>query len=275
MPTLELTDISLHYQHHPALPSADPDRAPLLLLAGMASDSASWQPLIEPLRQQQSLLIPDNRCTGQTLPNPVVSTRDAMVGDILGLLDALGIERVNVLGHSMGGMLGWALACQAPQRVSYLISAAALPQVVQARIELFRSLQAMRTPSNEADWFALLYQFLFSPEFFEQPATFAAAIQASLCYPYKQNRESFTTQVAALESFLQPLPLQDIRCPITMMTGSHDVLMTPRMLTDFASQHPEVSVHIVEQAAHALHWEQPTAMARIIEQALSPRPMVL
>jgi len=240
-----------------------------LLLAGMASDSASWQPLVEGLRQQQSLLIPDNRCTGRTHPTPIACTRDLMVADILALLDALKIDRVNVLGHSMGGMLGWALACQAPDRVSHLISAAALPQVLPARIALFRSLLALRSEHNEADWFSLLYQFLFKPEFFENPDKVTAALDASRAYPYKQNLASFGQQVQALESFLPPLDLSQLRCSVTLMTGSHDVLMTPRMQADFQKQHPQMTTQVVDDAAHALHWEQAARMLVIVEQALT------
>lgn len=269
MPFLDLNGISLHLEQHSAASSATTDRPPLLLLAGMASDSASWQPLVESLRQQQALLIPDNRCSGQTRPNPVTLSRDLMVGDILAMLDQLGIEQVNVLGHSLGGMLGWALACQAPDRVSHLISAAALPHIIPARIALFRSLQALRTEHNEADWFALLYQFLFRHEFFDEPANVAAALEASMSYPHKQSLAAFSQQVMALETFLPQPALQQVRCPVTMLTGSRDTLMTPRMLSDFARQHPDIQTHVVEGAAHALHWEQPDRVIAIIEAALN------
>lgn len=269
MPLLDINGISLHLEHHPAPAAAQADRPPLLMLAGMASDSASWLPLIEPLRQQQTLLIPDNRCSGRTSPNPVSCSRELMVDDILALLDHLDIERVNVLGHSMGGMLGWALACRAPERVARLISAAALPHIIPARIALFRSLLALRSESNEADWFPLLYQFLFTPAFFDKPEAVAAALAGSLSYAHKQDLSAFRQQVAALESFLPELPLQNVSCPITLLTGSHDVLMTPQMINDFSARFTDVSTHVVEGAAHALHWEQPERVADIIENALN------
>ncbi|MGQ7845465.1 alpha/beta fold hydrolase [Granulosicoccus sp. 3-233] len=272
MPFLDINDICLHFEQHSAARSEAPERPPLLMLSGMASDSASWLPLVDGLRQQQSLLIPDNRCTGRTGSGSVASSRDVMIADILAMLDALGIERVNVLGHSMGGMLGWALACQAPERVSRLVCAAALPQIIPARIALFQSLLAMRTEDNEAHWFALLYQFLFRPEFFADPDAVAAALEASLAYPYKQNLTAFGQQVDALPSFLPPLPLAQRRCPVTLLTGSQDMLMTPQMLFDFRQQHPDVTVQIVDGAAHALHWEQAGRVLAIVEDALS-RPL--
>lgn len=269
MPLLDINGISLHLEHHQAHSSAATERVPLLMLAGMASDSASWQPLIDTLRQQQTLLIPDNRCTGRTRPNPVNCTRETMLADILAMLDELGIEKVNVLGHSMGGMLGWALACHAPERVSQLISAAALPHVIPARIALFRSLLALRSETNESHWFSLLYQFLFKPEFFERPENVQVALASSLAYPHKQNLAAFSQQVDALESFLPEPPLSQLRCPVTMLTGSHDVLMTPQMQADFQREHPAITAHVVDGAAHALHWEQPGRVLAIVEESLS------
>ena len=269
MPIVTVNGVCLHYLNHPAEHATSVDSPPVLLLAGMASDSASWQPVIEPLRQQFDLLIPDNRCTGRTTPSDVESSRESMVTDILCLLDELHIERVSIVGHSMGAMLGWALACTAPERVAHLISAAALPRILPARIALFRTLQALRSTSNEADWFALLYHFLFKPDFFDNPAVVKAALAGSMNYPCKQGLSAFSRQVDALESFLPPLPLEQVSCPVTLMTGSHDMLLTPRTLHTFGEAHPHMPTHIVEDAAHALHWEQPEAFVRIVRGALA------
>ena len=109
MPQVRLGDIELHYER-PVPAGARAGRPPLLLLAGMASDSASWAPIAPALAERFDTIAPDNRCTGRTRPMPAPTSREAMVGDALALLDALGIDRVAILGHSMGAMLGWALA---------------------------------------------------------------------------------------------------------------------------------------------------------------------
>lgn len=254
MPFLSTNDITLHYQH--LLPDVSTSHTPLLLLAGMASDSASWQPVISELSKHYELIIPDNRCTGLTTPCPIETHRDAMLADTFALLDSLNIEKFSILGHSMGGMLGWAIAASAPHRVEQLICAAALPSVSPARISLFESLSAVRTDDTEAQWFKLLYQFLFHPEFFNKPAIVDAAVAASMHYAHKQGKAAFAAQVQGLHSFLQTPDISKIRCDITMITGSHDILTTPAMLEEFAVGFPSVTTHIINQAGHALHWEQ-------------------
>lgn len=252
MPELFINNIQMHYERHPNDDSMYP---PLLLVSGMASDSASWQPVIAHLARHYELIIPDNRCTGRTLPNPIASSREHNVNDLLALLDALDIERVNILGHSMGSMIGWALAAREPERVNHLISASAISHAIAARTSLFRTLSALRSDQNEQQWFELLYQFLFSPSFFQDPAGVSKAINASITYPHKQDSVSFTTQALALESFVQPIDTSAVRCPVSLLTGANDLLMTPALLQAFCAEH-DYPFAIIPDAAHALHWEQ-------------------
>lgn len=260
MPSLPINKIQMHFEHHPCEHSSHP---PLLLLSGMASDSASWQPVIPELSAHYELLIPDNRCSGRTLPNPVPTSRQLMLDDILALLDALNIDKVNVLGHSMGGMLGWALAAQAPERVNRLICASAQASVVPARVALFNSLSELRSENNEAHWFELLYQFLFSPSFFQHPVAVKQAVKASMSYPHKQAYSAFSAQAAALETFMPPVDMDNMSCRVSLVTGENDLLMTPALLKTFCATHG-FSYTIIPDAAHALHWEQTEAFVQYI-----------
>lgn len=191
-----------------------------------------------------------------------------MLTDTQALLRSLQIEKYSILGHSMGGMLGWALAAAAPERVHRLISAAALPVVLPARISLFESLAALRNEHTEAQWFELLFHFLFCQEFFDDPDNVEVTVAASQAYPYKQSAIAFAFQVKALRSFTAMPNIQAISCPITLLTGRHDVLMTPHMLNHFVQDKPHIHSAIIEGAAHSLHWEQTDEFVRQVLKAL-------
>lgn len=255
MPTLRLGELEQYHER-----TGTPSGSPVLLLAGMASDSASWTPLLEGLGTRFDLIAPDNRCTGRTRPALVATSRDAMVGDVLALLDALAIERVAVVGHSMGAMLGWALAARAPGRVSRLVAMAATPTLRPARVELFATLARMRRTCDEADWFRLLFQFLFSPGLFEREATLEAATIGATSYAHKQSADAFALQAAALASFLEPPGLERVRCPVLALAGEADLMTTPTSVAAAHAGDARVSVATVADAAHALHWENPAGV---------------
>lgn len=268
MPYAAVNELQMHYDHYPAKqPSAG--KSPLLLLSGMASDCASWQPIVQLLRRQHELVLPDNRCSGRTTPLPVNTNRALMVADVVALLDALEIDQAIIVGHSMGGMLGWALVSHAPERVSHLISLSALPEVLPARVALFQSLVRLRAGVDERTWFEHLYHFLFSPAFFEYPELVTQAAEASVNYPHKQTAEAFAQQVEALASFAEPLVLDNIDCPVTMLTGSDDILMTPAMQKQFCSSRPQITQTVIAGAAHALHWEQSQMVADYLLAAIA------
>lgn len=273
MPFLTVDGARLHYQRIG-------EGSPLLLLAGMMSDGASWTPVIESLSQSHELIILDNRCTGQSTPPLVTTSRELMLDDILQLLDALKLESVAVLGHSMGAMLGWALAARAPDRVTCLIGASALPVISAARVDLFNTLVAIRHSTDQRLWYRQLFQWLFSPAFFDNAERVESAIDDACQYAYQQSTEAFEQQALALPTFDASIALSEIRCPVQCIGGTNDLLLPPANLFRFHQSMQNDSVDpylhcstlrtpvIIEDAAHALHWEQPVTFVEAVCTAL-------
>ncbi len=262
MSTLLTNEIELHYNRVGA-------GSPVLLLAGMASDSASWQPVVAPLSTQFEVFTLDNRCTGRTQPPNAQTSKDLMVKDVLALADECNLERFALVGHSMGAMLAWHVAAAAPERISGLVACSAAMTTQHVRIELFETLARLRTDGNEADWFRLLFQFLFSPNFFNDSEQVAFAVQAALEYPHKQSLDAFKTQVNALSTFLEKPDLASIPFPVLALTGENDLLFTPTLLAAHYSAWPTVEQRIIKNAAHSVHWENRNDFAACVTEFLS------
>ena len=98
MPDISLNDISYHYEIEGSGP-------PLLLLAGMLSDSATFAGFAPMLTDHFTVIRPDNRTTGRTTPLDAPVSVDQMAQDAVALMDHLGIDRFHVAGHSMGGLM--------------------------------------------------------------------------------------------------------------------------------------------------------------------------
>ncbi|HEU0221323.1 MAG TPA: alpha/beta fold hydrolase [Paracoccaceae bacterium] len=174
MPVLAANGIELHYERQGEGP-------PLLLIAGLASDTASWQPVREALAARFQLILPDNRCAGRTRPMPCPTGRALMLAAILALLDRLGLARVHVAGHSMGGMLALHLAAEAPERVASVIAMSTTGRIGSVAGSPFADLAELYgAPGVAAEtWFRLLFHWLFSPGFFAGRAAVLAAGRAA------------------------------------------------------------------------------------------------
>lgn len=102
---------------------------PLLLLHGFTGNSETWNFLVPILGVKYSLIMVDLIGHGKT-GSPGDYNRYSMeraVEDLKNIIGALGIEKANLLGYSMGGRLALSFACTYPQYIDKLILESASP----------------------------------------------------------------------------------------------------------------------------------------------------
>jgi 3-oxoadipate enol-lactonase len=99
-----------------------PPDAPVLVLAGsLGSTLEMWRPQLPVLAERFRVIRIDHRGHGGSpAPDGPYVLAD-LAGDVLALLDALGLERVAWCGLSLGGMVGMHLASEAPERLGSLV----------------------------------------------------------------------------------------------------------------------------------------------------------
>jgi 3-oxoadipate enol-lactonase len=99
-----------------------PRDAPVLVLSGsLGSTLQMWRPQLPALTERFRVVRVDHRGHGGSpVPDGPYAMAD-LAGDVLALLDSLGLERVAWCGLSLGGMVGMHLATEAPERLSSLV----------------------------------------------------------------------------------------------------------------------------------------------------------
>ncbi len=238
--------------------------APLLLIAGTASDGASWGPLL-PLLPGRQLILIDNRGSGRTKVDGPLSHAD-MIDDCAALLDHLRLGPVDVIGHSLGAFLGLGLAARHPDKVARLVSLSFSAIDPRSRA-VFTDLSRLYFTLPPEDFFRLLYPWLFSPPFFANPDNVAAAARASTDYPFRQSPGDFARQIAAMDRPTS-VDFSTIGCPVLALTGSQDLLAPPAATTATHASIPDHRTMVIENAAHSIHWEKPAETAKAIVEFL-------
>jgi pimeloyl-ACP methyl ester carboxylesterase len=115
MPRVHVQDIELYYLLH-----GQPDGPPVALINGFSAPLEMWAPQFPALAPEFRVLAYDLRGHGRSdLPlwGYDLATQAA---DLLGLLDALGIERAHLVGDAAGGGIAVEVALRHPQRVRSL-----------------------------------------------------------------------------------------------------------------------------------------------------------
>ncbi len=262
MPTLPLPDATLHYEIGGSGPA-------LVLIAGMCSDSASWAPLLPALEAQFTVIRPDNRSTGRTLPADAPVSMDIWAGDVLALLDYLQIGRAAVMGHSLGGLIGLHLA-MTTGRVQRLVTLAAAPVRLPRNDALFALLLGMRAPGMPADlWLRAFFPWLFHPRFYDHPEVADMAVAQSLAYPYAQSPAAMAHQSAGLAGF-DPAPLQaGPDCPVLAVLSADDLLMPLSAAKPAFARFADLTLAEVSGAGHSLHWDAPDMVLQHVLPFLS------
>lgn len=103
---------------------------PLVILHGLFGSGKNWQSLGRQFGQHYQVVNVDLRNHGQSFHDETM-TYPAMADDVIELLDSLSLERVRLLGHSMGGKVAMMLTAMHPLRVDGLIVADIAPVVYE------------------------------------------------------------------------------------------------------------------------------------------------
>ena len=263
MPTVFQNNLNLYYEVHGA-------GAPLVLVAGLASDSQSWQPIVDDLAEHFTVILFDNRCSGRTTPQDIDTSIQDIADDCIALIHYLGFSRVNLLGHSMGGFVALDCAIRYPAFISNLILAATSAFNPERNNALFRDWAAgLASGVNLETWFRTLFSWIFTKRFFEDRATVEIAVRYAMDYPYPKTPLGFRKQVDAISNFSCLETLDSISARTLVISGKEDILFPALTSREILQAIPEASFSIVADAAHSVHMEKPLEFVTIIRDFLS------
>jgi len=253
MPKLLINGLDLYYETHGKGP-------PLMLIAGLASDSQSWQPVIKELSRHFRVIAPDNRGVGRTKPQDINISIQKIADDCIALIKHLGLSSVNVLGHSMGGFVALDLAIRYPEFINKLTLAGTSFSNSKRNNSLFSDWVSYLENGMDSNlWFRNLFYWIFSAHFFENEGAVDVAVQFAIEYPYPQGTVAFRNQVNAIESYDCTKDLFRIHSKTLVINGKEDLLYPPDVGEELARAIPGATFSVFDNAAHSLHVEQPKA----------------
>ena len=94
---------------------------PLLLVPGLSGSAHFWRLQMPRLAQRFTVVVHDHRGVGRSSRDAIVYSIEQMAGDVLALMDHLGIDQAALIGQSTGGAIGQYLAATQPHRISRLV----------------------------------------------------------------------------------------------------------------------------------------------------------
>ncbi|WP_042300541.1 alpha/beta fold hydrolase [Paraburkholderia kururiensis] len=238
---------------------------PLVLLHGIGSGAASWVQQMETLGASRRVLAWDAPGYGASTPLASALPLAADYAQVLAdWLDALGIERCVLVGHSLGAIIAGAFAAAHPQRVSGLLLispargyGAADPQVRAGKRDARLAMLAELGPQGLAE--------KRSANMLSAHADDASRVWVRwnmarvIAYGYAQ-----ATHLLANADLAADLARCVNRVPIAVAVGADDTI-TPPQDCERLAQIARAPFQTVPRAGHAGYIEQPTAYSALLD----------
>ena len=248
------------------------DREPVLLIRPLGGSMALWGSFRERLAETHRVIAFDHRGSGFSSAAEALTTTRGLARDSLHVLDHLGVERAQVFGISLGGMVATWLAILAPSRVAKLcIAAAPARGLALSRAGVGRGLSlaaCLARPRAEIE--AALVHRILSRHFREGHAEELQRIERlANAEPTSRIALAQLALAAALHDARGSLHL--ITAPTLVLAGEHDALLGTEAPRALAAAIRGASFAIIADSGHDLTLEQPAAtaarVARFFEQA--------
>lgn len=235
---------------------------PVVTLAhSLATDLSLWDEIAAVLSKHFTVLRYDARGHGQTSAPEGPYHFPQLVDDLVGLLDALKIERTHFVGLSMGGMLGQHFALAHPEwlnRLAIVSSTSRIPPEARTlwdeRIAVARR-QGMQAhvESTLARWFTAPYRQAH-PEIDARIGALIAATPVA----------GFAGWGAAICTLDVTAQLKNVQAPTLVVVGADDPGTPPAASEAIAAAIPGARLEIVPAASHQLVIEQADTFNRLL-----------
>jgi pimeloyl-ACP methyl ester carboxylesterase len=232
---------------------------PVILVHGFPLDHTIWEPTVWEMHSESRIILPDLRGFGLSDAPQGVYTMQQMADDLLGLMDALGLEKAVLAGHSMGGYAALAFARAYPQRL--------------AGFALICSHAAADTPEQRANRYAQAEEVLrIGPKPLADRMT--PQLSADHQYHAEVYRIILRNKPAGLAGALQGMAergdstdlLPSIAVPSLVVAGQDDPFIPAERARALAGALPNAELLELPGAGHLAMMEKPVEVASALDK---------
>lgn len=260
---VQVGDISVGYRE-----GGSGDGPPLVMIMGFGGAMYEWDPaLLERLADQRRVIVFDNRGAATTSGPTAGMTIETMADDTAGLIEALDLGQVDLLGWSMGGNIALEVALRHPDLVNRLIPAATDPGSPKA-VQPSPAVLAALDSAQEAELIKLIFPQTRAGKAAAKRYLARVHAQPGLQASYFEiSPETIRAQIAAEDAWSDPgggayASLGQITQPTLVLGGALDRVELPVNSRIIAGRIPSSLLKLYPGAGHAFMYQYPALVAK-------------
>lgn len=258
MPRVSVGDCHLHYERAGG-------GYPVVFISGLSGHADYWRQQVPAFAKSFDVVTFDHRGVGQSDHSRISYTVDRLAADVIGLLDALGIARAHLVGHSTGGAIAQILGVEHPQRVASLVVCASWPKADAYFRRLFALRKEILHKFGPAAYVQANSLFLYPPYYIAENNEKLRQMEAQHLATFSPP-EIVMSRIDAILAFDRTADLGRIRTP-TLVVAAQDDAVTPAYFSEqLARAIPGAEAKFLAQGGHSF----PHTMAREFNHAVLP-----
>ncbi len=223
MPRVSIGDCQIYYERHGA-------GFPVLFVTGLSGYASFWRDQIPAFSRSFETIVYDHRGVGQSDHKGADSIIERLAGDALGLMDALGIAKAHIVGHSAGSAVAQILAIEHPERLASIVIAAGWTKPDAYFRRFFGLRKELLSRLGPSSYIQANTLFLYPAHYIAANNELLRQVEAQWLANFPAP-EMMAGRIDAILAFDRTAELSRIRTP-TLVVAAQDDLITPAYFSE-------------------------------------------
>jgi 3-oxoadipate enol-lactonase len=262
MPTVNANGIDLYYEEQGS-------GEPLLFISGLGGNLLSWSLVLPSFVERHRCIVFDNRGVGRSAVPPGPYTIEQMAADAAALLGAIGVERADCVGVSLGSSVLQALCYRHPNAVRRAVLLSGFPSYTGVQHAwLDANLQLRAAGADQTTLFVANMPWVFTPRLLSDHEGVMKYAALALGNPYPTSVEGHAAQSAGIRSFDSRPHLGEVKAPVLIVVGAEDVLTPVHQSIEMAQLIPNARLVVLPRGGHGMLAEYQDDVVRVARHFL-------
>ena len=245
----------------------------VVLIHGYTDSARDWVPMLPYLSKRYRLILVDIRGHGRSSKPECCYTRLDFAYDVKLLLDALGVRKADIIGHSLGSIIAQTFAEYWPERTGHVVlissSGGAPPDRPKKppQFDFAAEIRKLQEPIEADSPFMIAWwdsPTPVDPDFIRRQRKDAAGIPLRVWLAVLDQGLPADNAFGDLQSTLPRL-----KAPTLLIWGSNDPIMEEDVRRSLRDALPKAQVKIFDGLGHNPFWEDPRRVAQVINEFLN------
>jgi pimeloyl-ACP methyl ester carboxylesterase len=242
---------------------------PIVLIHGFPLTREVWDAQAAQLAKRSRVIRPDLRGMGASSVPEGPYLMETLAGDVAAVLDALGMERASIVGHSMGGYVAMAFCRMYAERVTRLALvcsrlAADSPEVAKDREDLADRAEREDRVDGIVD--------AYLPRLFAQLTLVnrSPIVDAARAMARKNSAKGAAAMLRGMAQRVEAYDIaEDLKMPVLVVAGAADQIVSLNEAEKMRRAFPSAQLRVLGRSGHVPMLEEPEALADLLRDFAS------